>query len=58
MAIAPAPTIDAAYTQALDFLTRVPLIDGHNDLPLVIRLSKQGKGSEVDSEVLHRLGQQ
>ena len=44
MAIAPAPTIDAAYTQALDFLTRVPLIDGHNDLPLVIRLSKQGKG--------------
>lgn len=43
MAVAPAPTIDAAYTRALEFLTRVPLIDGHNDLPYVIRNS-QAKG--------------
>jgi membrane dipeptidase len=44
MAVAPAPTIDTAYTQALEFLTRVPLIDGHNDLPFVIRKSREARG--------------
>ena len=30
---------DAAHAHALDLMTRVPLIDGHNDLPWVIRLA-------------------
>lgn len=44
MAVAPAPVIDGAYTQALAFLDKVPLIDGHNDLPLVIRKHREAKG--------------
>lgn len=54
MAVAPAPTIDAAHTQALDFLSRVPLIDGHNDLPYVVRNSRaRGDVAAYDLTQVH-----
>lgn len=44
MALASPPIKDNAYAAALALLERAPLIDGHNDLPYVIRLSRQAKG--------------
>jgi membrane dipeptidase len=44
MALAEAPVQDNAYAAALALLDRTPLIDGHNDLPYVIRLNRSAKG--------------
>ena len=44
MALAKPPVQDNAYAAALALLDRAPLIDGHNDLPYVIRLSRDAKG--------------
>jgi membrane dipeptidase len=44
MALAAPPLADAAYDEAVTFLDRVPLIDGHNDLPFVVRLDRAAKG--------------
>lgn len=44
MVLAAPPLADAAYDKALDLLDRVPLIDGHNDLPFVVRLDRAAKG--------------
>eukprot|EP01042_Synura_sphagnicola_P032058 gene32058-41264_t len=44
MALAASPVIDSAYEQALALLERVPLIDGHNDLPFVVRADRAAKG--------------
>lgn len=44
MVLAAAPVTDAAYDKALALLDRVPLIDGHNDLPYVVRLDRTAKG--------------
>jgi membrane dipeptidase len=44
MARAEAPVHDAAYSAALALLDRVPLVDGHNDLPVVIRLHRAAQG--------------
>jgi membrane dipeptidase len=44
MAVAEAPVQDNAYAAALALLERAPMIDGHNDLPYVIRLSRAAKG--------------
>ncbi|CAD5266959.1 Membrane dipeptidase [Bosea sp. 62] len=44
MVLAAAPVTDAAYDKALALLDRVPLIDGHNDLPFVVRLDRTAKG--------------
>jgi membrane dipeptidase len=44
MALAEAPVQDNAYTAALALLDRAPMIDGHNDLPYVIRLDRNAKG--------------
>jgi len=62
MAIAPAPVQDNAYAAALALLDRAPLIDGHNDLPYVIRKDRSAKGdvglydltrvhAEVDTDI-------
>lgn len=44
MAVASPPAPDAAQERALALLERVPLIDGHNDLPYVVRLDSVAKG--------------
>ncbi|MGO4735013.1 dipeptidase [Bosea sp. 2KB_26] len=44
MALAKTPVQDNAYAAALALLERAPLIDGHNDLPYVIRLDAKAKG--------------
>lgn len=44
MALAQPPVQDNAYAAALALLERAPLIDGHNDLPYVIRLDRTAKG--------------
>lgn len=44
MVLAAPPITDAAYDKALALLDRVPLIDGHNDLPFVVRLDRAAKG--------------
>ncbi|MGO4287581.1 dipeptidase, partial [Bosea sp. TAB14] len=44
MALAKPPVQDNAYIAALALLDRVPLIDGHNDLPYVIRKDRNAKG--------------
>jgi membrane dipeptidase len=44
MALAEAPVQDNAYVAALALLDRAPMIDGHNDLPYVIRLDRNAKG--------------
>ena len=44
MVLAAPPVTDAAYDKALALLDRVPLIDGHNDLPFVVRLDRAAKG--------------
>lgn len=44
MALASPPVQDNAYAAALALLERAPLIDGHNDLPYVIRLHREAKG--------------
>lgn len=44
MAVASPPVLDAAQERALALLERVPLIDGHNDLPYVVRLDPAAKG--------------
>ena len=44
MVLAAPPVTDAAYEKALALLDRVPLIDGHNDLPFVVRLHGAAKG--------------
>lgn len=62
MAIAPAPIQDNAYAAALALLDRAPMIDGHNDLPYVIRKDRIAKGdvglydltkvhAEVDTDI-------
>lgn len=45
MVLAAPPVNDAAYDKALALLDRVPLIDGHNDLPYVVRLDRDAKGN-------------
>ncbi|CAM5766178.1 dipeptidase [Bosea minatitlanensis] len=44
MALAKPPVQDNAYAAALALLDRVPLIDGHNDLPYVIRKDAAARG--------------
>jgi membrane dipeptidase len=44
MALAKPPVRDNAYAAAVALLERAPLIDGHNDLPYVIRMSRDAKG--------------
>lgn len=44
MALAKPPVQDNAHAAALALLERAPLIDGHNDLPYVIRMSRSAKG--------------
>ena len=44
MALARPPVQDNAHAAALALLDRAPLIDGHNDLPYVMRVSRQGRG--------------
>lgn len=44
MVLAAPPLADAAHERALALLARVPLIDGHNDLPYVVRLDPAAKG--------------
>ncbi|MGX1785341.1 dipeptidase [Bosea sp. NPDC055332] len=44
MVLAAPPLADAAYDKALALLDRIPLIDGHNDLPYVVRLDPAAKG--------------
>ena len=44
MARAELPLQDDAYASAVALLDRVPLVDGHNDLPMVIRLNRSAKG--------------
>ncbi|MDR6872790.1 membrane dipeptidase [Bosea sp. BE125] len=44
MALAEAPVQDNAYVAALALLDRAPMIDGHNDLPYVIRQDRAAKG--------------
>jgi membrane dipeptidase len=44
MVIAAPPLTDAAYDRAIALLDRIPLIDGHNDLPFVVRLDPSAKG--------------
>ncbi|SFD38157.1 membrane dipeptidase [Bosea sp. CRIB-10] len=44
MVLAAPPLADAAYDKALALLDRVPLIDGHNDLPFVVRLDRTARG--------------
>ena len=44
MALAKPPVQDNAHAAALALLDRVPLIDGHNDLPYVIRMSRSARG--------------
>ncbi|MCU4180553.1 dipeptidase [Bosea sp. BH3] len=62
MALAKPPVQDNAYVAALALLDRVPLIDGHNDLPYVIRKHATAKGdvetydlttvhAEVDTDI-------
>ena len=38
------PSRDSPLKRALDFLDRVPLIDGHNDFPWVIREDRSARG--------------
>jgi membrane dipeptidase len=38
---------DLALAQARALLERVPLLDGHNDLPWVVRIDRQAKGDVV-----------
>lgn len=44
MALANPPAADAMLERALALLERAPLIDGHNDLPYVIRFDRAAKG--------------
>lgn len=44
MALASPPIADAAQAQALTLLEHVALIDGHNDMPYVLRLDATAKG--------------
>src|SRR5271157_4990261 len=43
---------DPALAQAHAFLERVPLLDGHNDLPWVIRIDAQARGDVVAYDLL------
>ncbi|MCO5092221.1 dipeptidase [Bosea sp. (in: a-proteobacteria)] len=54
MALAAPPLQDNAHAAALALLERVPLIDGHNDLPYVIRTDARAKG-DVAAYGLDRL---
>lgn len=54
MALAKTPIQDNAYAAACALLDRVPLIDGHNDLPYVIRLDREAKG-DVEAYDLTRI---
>lgn len=55
MALATPPIQDDAYAAALALLDRVPLIDGHNDLPYVIRKDATAKGDveTYDLTIVH-----
>ncbi|HEV7261056.1 MAG TPA: dipeptidase [Bosea sp. (in: a-proteobacteria)] len=44
MALASPPVQDNAYAAALALLDRAPMIDGHNDLPFVIRQHREARG--------------
>ena len=41
------PVVDNALAVARDVLRRAPLIDGHNDLPWVIRVDRAARGDVV-----------
>lgn len=58
MAVAAKPKMDKAHKAALDLLARVPLVDGHSDLPFVIRRHAQAKGdvATYDLTKLHPEG--
>ena len=40
----PNTTSEAALAHARELLARVPLVDGHNDLPYVLRYARNGGG--------------
>ncbi len=44
---------DAAYKRAVDLLKKAPLIDGHNDLPWVIRRATKGDLDAFDLTRVH-----
>ena len=44
MALASPPVSDAALERALAMLDTTPLIDGHNDLPYVVRIDRAARG--------------
>lgn len=49
----PARTHDSAYTHALDLMTKHPFIDGHNDLPWVVRNAGKSDLVAYDLAKLH-----
>lgn len=53
MALAQPLRKDAATRRALDLLRKVALIDGHNDLPWVIRSANGGDVAAYDLSVVH-----
>jgi membrane dipeptidase len=44
---------DAAYKRAVEMLRKAPLIDGHNDLPWVVRMATGGDLDAFDLTKLH-----
>lgn len=44
---------DAAYKRAVDMLRKAPLIDGHNDLPWVVRKASRGDLAAYDLTKVH-----
>ena len=50
----PATRRDAALRRALDLLEKVPLIDGHNDLPWVIRSDPIARGDVLKYDLTRR----
>lgn len=45
---------DAHYRRAIDLLDRIPFVDGHNDLPWVIRNDPEAKGDVRKYDIGHR----
>jgi membrane dipeptidase len=57
MALAKPPVQDNAYAAAIALLDRAPLIDGHNDLPYVIRkAAAKGDVAAYDLTAVHEEG--
>src|SRR6218665_4033432 len=57
MALAKPPVKDNAYAAALALLARAPMIDGHNDLPYVIRkAAAKGDVGAYDLAAVHAEG--